>query len=107
MSIENNERIHIVDLPVSYIGISFKNAFDYYSKEKNSILIGLLENTGNFYARKKEALNEAQKTPDISTLVDNLQKVKELKANNPVLNPGFDYIVKNNSMGILIGKPSK
>ena len=105
MSIETNERIHIVNLPASYIGISFKNAFDYYSKEKKSILIGLLENTGNFYARKKEALNEAQKTPDISTLVDNLQKVKELKANNPVLNPGFDYIVKNNSMAILIGEP--
>jgi voltage-gated potassium channel len=107
MSIENNQRIFIVNLPDSYIGISFKNAFDFYSKEKNSILIGLLENTGNFYARKREALNEAQKTPDISTLVGNLQKVKELKANNPVLNPGFDYIVKNNSMAILIGKPKK
>lgn len=106
LSIENNERIHIVDLPASYVGISFKNAFDYYSKEKNSILIGLLENTGNFFARKKEALNEAQKTPDISTLVDNLQKVKELRANNPILNPGFDYIVKNNSMAILIGNPN-
>ena len=82
MSIENNQRIFIVNLPDSYIGISFKNAFDYYSKEKNSILIGLLENTGNFYARKREALSEAQKTPDISTLVGNLQKVKELKEKN-------------------------
>ena len=52
----------------------------------SAILIGLLENTGNFYARKKEALNEAQKTADISRLVGNLQTVKELKANTPVLN---------------------
>jgi len=105
MSIDNDERIFIVELPKSYIGISFKNAFDYFGKEKKTILIGLLENTGNFYARKKEALTDAQKTPDISTLVGNLQKVKELRANNPILNPGFDYIVKNNSMAILIGKP--
>ncbi len=105
LAIENNERIFIDDLPKSYIGISFKNAFDYYNKEKSSILIGLLENTGNFYARKKEALNDAQKTPDISTLVENLQKVKELRANNPIINPGFDYIIKDNSMAIVIGKP--
>ena len=104
LSIKNTNRITIVDLPKSFIGISFKKAFDFYVQEKDSILIGLLENTGNFYARKKEALNEAQKTADISRLVGNLQTVKELKANNPVLNPGFDYVIKKNSLGIIVGK---
>ncbi|MCK4796862.1 MAG: NAD-binding protein [Spirochaetes bacterium] len=104
LRLENIQRIIILDIPKSYIGVSFKNAFDYYNKEKKAILIGILENTGNFYARKKEALNEAQKTPDISKIVDNLQKVKELKANSPVLNPGFDYIIKQNSMAIVVGR---
>ena len=104
MKLENEQRVSILDVPESCIGVSFKNAFDYYNKEKKAILIGILENTGNFYARKKEALNEAQKTPDISKIVDNLQKVKELKANSPVLNPGFDYIIKQNSMAIVVGR---
>lgn len=31
----------------------------------NRVLIGILENTGNFYYRRKEALSEAQKNPDV------------------------------------------
>lgn len=105
LSVENNkERISIVDIPFDFVGTSFKKAFNYFVDEENVILIGILENTGNFYARKHEALNEAQKTPDISKIVDNLQKVKELKANNPVLNPGFDYVIKKNSMAIIVGQ---
>jgi len=103
LSVETHESISIVDIPKSFIGISFKNAFDYFMKEKSSIMIGVLENTGNFYTRKQEALSEAQKTPDISKLVENLQKVKELKANNPILNPGFDYMIKENSRAIIVG----
>jgi voltage-gated potassium channel len=103
LNINNKQKISILSLPESFIGGDFKKAFDYYLGEKKAILIGILENTGNFYARKKEALNDAQKTPDISKIVENLQKVKELKANNPVLNPGLDYIIKNNSMAIVVG----
>jgi voltage-gated potassium channel len=68
----------------------------------NSILIGILENTGNIFHRKREALREAQKTPDITRLVANLQAVKELRGNQPVFNPGPDYVIKLNSRAILI-----
>lgn len=102
LSVETHESISIVEMPSSFIGISFKNAFEYFS-ERNSILIGVLENTGNFYARKKEALSAAQKTPDISQIVENLRQVKELRANNPHLNPGFDYTIKEYSMAIIVG----
>jgi voltage-gated potassium channel len=103
LDVENNRKISIEKIPQSLIGISFKNAFDYFTNQKKAILIGILENTGNFYSRKSEALINAQKTPDISKLVENLQKVKELKPNNPVLNPGFEYIIKEHSMAIIIG----
>jgi voltage-gated potassium channel len=66
-----------------------------------------LENTGNIYHRKKEALAEAQKTPDISKLVENLQSVKKLFPNNPVLNPGDGYIVKQNSKAIVVTGDSR
>jgi voltage-gated potassium channel len=104
LNINNKQKISILSLPETFIGGDFKKAFDYYINEKKAILIGILENTGNFYTRKKEALNDAQKTPDISKIVENLQLVKELKANKPVLNPAQDYIIKNNSMAIVVGE---
>ena len=45
---------------------------------------------------------EAQMTPDISKLVENLKTVKQLIPNNPVINPGRDYEVKKNSKAIVI-----
>ncbi len=69
---------------------------------ERTILIGVLENTGNIFQRKREALQEAQKTPDISRLVSNLQEVKELRGNLPVFNPEPDYEIKSFSRAILI-----
>ncbi|OHD15852.1 MAG: hypothetical protein A2086_00025 [Spirochaetes bacterium GWD1_27_9] len=104
LSLENKKGIIISDIPPNFIGDNYKNLFDHFLNQKETILVGILENTGNFYNRKKEALNEAQKSPDISKIVDNLRKVKELKANNSILVPEFDYIVKKYSKAILIGK---
>lgn len=104
LSLTNKRGILIVDIPDSFIGDSFKNLFNYFLNEKRFILIGLLENSGNFFLRKKEALNEAQKNPDISKIVENLQKVKEIKANDSVLIPEFDYVIKKHSKAITIGK---
>lgn len=69
---------------------------------KRTVLIGLLENTGNFYHRRREALGEAQKNPNMQKIVDNLKKVKDLKSNEPVLTPPDDYIINYNSRGIFI-----
>jgi voltage-gated potassium channel len=90
------------DIPGWLVGQPFGKLCDYFSATYGSIAIGLMENTGNFYQRKREALNEAQMTPDISTLVQNLRSVKELVANKPVLNPGREYTVKKNSRAIVV-----
>ena len=95
-------RLITKDFPVRYVGDSFANLSRYFMEGEKGILIGLLENTGNIYERKREALHEAQKTPDISRLVANLQEVKELRGNLPVFNPGPDYRVKSYSRAILI-----
>jgi len=99
---EEQSKISIEAIPDKFIGKEFKEVFNYYVEKNSGILIGLLENTGNFFTRKKEALSDAQKTPDISKIVDNLRKVKELKPNNSVLNPGFTYILKEHSKGIVV-----
>jgi voltage-gated potassium channel len=95
-------RLITVDFKLSFIGKPFKELQDYFKRTRGDIVIGLLENTGKVYYRKKEALAEAQKTPDITKLIENLQSVKKLVPNNPVINPGDDYIVKRNSRAIVI-----
>lgn len=96
------------DIPMSLVGRTFQDLQGYFKDLYGDIVIGILENTGKLYFRKKEALAEAQKTPDISKLIENLQSVKKLVPNHPVLNPGDDYVVKKNSKAIVVtGKRSE
>jgi voltage-gated potassium channel len=88
--------------PGRFVGDTFDNLGRHFRETDRSILIGVLENTGNIFHRKREALRDAQKTPDVARLVANLQAVKELRGNQPVFNPGPDYLIKPNSRAILI-----
>jgi voltage-gated potassium channel len=90
------------EIPGKFIGRSYGELFDYYMGKNRTILIGILENTGNFFTRKNEAIRDAQKTPDISKLVDNLKVVKQLMANLPVINPATDYRINRYSRAIII-----
>ena len=56
-------------------------------KDEGVLLIGLLENTGQPLAVKREALRAAQKTENVATLLDNLRAVKDMVPNKPVLEP--------------------
>ncbi|MCG8568769.1 MAG: ion channel [Spirochaetes bacterium] len=107
LTYEDEVGLVIIDIPGKYINDTFHNLFEYFYNEKKAILVGILENTGNFYARKKEALGEAQKSPDIAKIVDNLKKVKDLKANNSVLAPDRDYVIKKHSKAIVVGEYSR
>jgi len=96
-----------LNIPQQFFGKSFGDLRSYFSASDGDIVIGLLENTGKIYYRKKEALSDAQKTADISKLVENLQSVKTIIPNNPVLNPGDEYIVKKNSKAIVVARREK
>ena len=101
LDVEGN-RLVTKSFPAQFVGDTFANLSTYFMEAESTILIGILENTGNIFQRKREALQEAQKTPDISRLVSNLQSVKELRGNLPVFNPGPDYEIKSYSRAILI-----
>jgi voltage-gated potassium channel len=92
------------NIPQQFFGKTFGDLRSHFSDKGGDIVIGLLENTGKIYYRKKEALSDAQKTADISTLVENLQRVKTIIPNHPVLNPGDEYIVKRNSKAIVVAR---
>ena len=93
--------ILIEDIPVAWIG---KPYIDYKRSlgPGDGVVIGLLLNTGNFHQRRKDALREAQKNPDVKKIVDELKKVKLLKSNEPVLCPAPDYIIPKNSKAIFV-----
>jgi voltage-gated potassium channel len=101
LDVEGN-RLVTKSFPAQFVGDTFANLSKYFMEAESTILIGILENTGNIFQRKREALREAQKTPDISRLVSNLQSVKELRGNLPVFNPGPEYEIKSYSRAILI-----
>lgn len=100
ISEKSDSGILICDIPQKFVG---NNYGDFRLSLKTSdILIGLLENTGNFYSRRKEALAEAQKNPNVEEVVSNLKKVKSLKSNLPVFAPKDDYIIPKNAKAIFI-----
>ncbi len=107
IDVNSDTPIKVVELPDGFIEKSYKELWDYSVEKNEYLLLGILENTGNIFQRKREALKEAQKTPDISKLVDNLQNVKKIKPNDPVINPDFDYVIKKHSKMIIIPKNRK
>ncbi len=101
LDMEQN-RLVTKELPPGFVGESFVSLSQHFMEAEKSILIGVLENTGNIYQRKREALRMAQRTPDLSRLVANLQEVKKLQSNHPVFNPGPDYKIKPYSRAIIV-----
>ena len=97
---DSDAGIVIESIPQEFVGKPYR---DYrISLRTRDVLIGLLENTGNFYQRRKEALAEAQKNPDMEKIVANLKKVKTLQSNLPHFTPEDDYIIPGNSKAIFI-----
>ena len=96
--------ILIDDIPANFIGKTYKDFKDYAwtYREKTGILVGLLLNSGNFHLRRKEAIREAQKNPNLNAIIESLQKVKSLVSNDPMLIPPNDYVVPKNSKAIYV-----
>jgi hypothetical protein len=68
----------------------------------NSLLLGILENTGNSDSVRNRALRNAQKTANMNELVSNLKRVKSLRFNHPVFSPPNDYVVNEGSLAITL-----
>ncbi len=86
-----------------YVGSGYPAFKASFEKDyPHCVVIGILENTGNSHTIKELALRQAQKTTDVSRLVQNLRSIKELKCNHPVFTPGADYVVHEGSMVIVI-----
>jgi voltage-gated potassium channel len=99
---ESHSKLATFSIPEEYQGKTFGEFKEDYNGSESSILIGVLENTGSPHQIKIEALREAQKTSDVSRLVNNLQKVKGLEVNRPVLVPADDYVLQKHAKAIVL-----
>ncbi len=102
MDISDGGGLMSVAIPESYVGRTFGELASYFKSAGGRLVIGLLENTGQSLLIKRQALREAQKTTDVGTLVENLQRVKGMTANRPVLNPSDDYLVAAHSRALVV-----
>ncbi|MBQ6565842.1 MAG: potassium channel protein [Treponema sp.] len=96
--------ILIGDIPAEFVGKTYGDlkAYEADKRDQHGLLIGILLNSGNFHHRRTEALREAQKNPDISKIIDNLQKVKQLKSNEPMLAPASTFVIPRHSKAIFV-----
>ena len=101
-NVDSDTRISTIYIPPEYVNSDFLAYKKHLAEDNTKILIGILENTGSPSKVKMEALREAQKTPDISKLVSNLQVVKDLAINKPLFIPSDDYIIPKHSRAIVI-----
>jgi voltage-gated potassium channel len=99
---DQDARVEIRPIELEHEGQAFGILQQKYAEQDNEILIGLLENVGNPYELKQEALRNAQKTPDISTLVHQLKDVKQLSPNKPLLCPANDYIIRPRTQAVIL-----
>lgn len=100
----NNKKSVLSLEPVitSYIGSTIKNVADEYKEKWGHIIIGVVENMGAERKLKREAISEAQKTPDISKLVKSLKEARVLEKNKAIINPDDSYILRKHSALIVI-----
>ncbi len=103
LNVDTGASIATREIPDQFLGKTYGALEAHYASLRGrDILIGILENTGNFFSRKRDAIRDAQKTPDISKLVDNLKDVKQMVANRPVINPDNNYVISKHCRAIII-----
>ncbi len=98
----SNTYLKTLNIPGEFVNKPFVEYQQKFSDFKNRLVLGVLENTGSPNKMKIEALREAQKTSDVSQLVNNLQKVKGLEVNKPIFLPSGEYIIQSHSQAIVL-----
>jgi voltage-gated potassium channel len=102
---DRGSRVQTIDIPNQFINKTYgEYRRSLHDRSGSLLLLGLLVNTGSPNAMKIEALREAQKTSDVSQLVADMQKVKGLEVNQPVLLPGDDFQIQRHSRAIVLMK---
>lgn len=102
---ETDAQLTTEKIPEDFISHPYQKLQEWYEKNNSkNILIGLLENSGSPATIKQTAIREAQKTADLTQLIENLLSVRDLVMNHPLFIPDSHYVIKKNSLAIIIRK---
>jgi len=93
--------LKVIPIPPAFIGKSYQ---ELRTQLQDVFLLGLLENTGDLNKRKREKMEQVQKSPSIAEAIQGLKELKKMKSNLPVLNPNPGYIIQENSTAIILGR---
>ncbi len=91
--------LNILAVPQDVIGKTYK---ELKAKVHKSLVIGIIENTGNLRIRKQEKMNHIQKSVSISKAIQGLMEIKHLESNLPLFHPAPNYTIKENSAIIVL-----
>jgi voltage-gated potassium channel len=96
-----DHRLRVVDFPPAPAGTPFALHAEALAAQ-GMLLIGAMEHTGNTYFRKEGYIREAQIQPRVKGAVAHLLRLKRVNTNEPLLNPGADFIPGMYSRAIVI-----
>lgn len=101
--LDNGDGVSVQISPIreEWIGKTYGELFQWYKKEQNILMLGVLENMGVEKELKHQILSEAQKSTNYGEIIQRLKSVKTLETNCPHLNPP-DGMVLEKSMGAII-----
>lgn len=101
-----NSCFKLIKIPNKFTNMPFSDLLKEIHSPQNMVL-GLIEETGNIFVRKSNAIHQAQFEPIIKNSVAELKKVKHISANKVVFAPPADYKIKSSSRLILMKSTDK
>lgn len=93
--------LRVMSFPPAVHGGTFA-AYHAQLAAEGHFLIGVVEYAGNNHARKQEYLFETQSEPRIRTAIERLQRLKSIRSNRVLLNPGNDYRPGRHTRAVVI-----
>ncbi|MCP4298235.1 MAG: potassium channel protein [Proteobacteria bacterium] len=94
-------RLKIYRVSRAWVGLTIEKLRE---EKKEWYILGVIENTGDLRVRKREKMEEVQKSTSISKSIQGLNALKKMKSNRPVLYPNPEYVVEEHSAIIYIEK---
>lgn len=79
-----------------------KTYFDLKMTIEDSLVVGLIENTGNLRHTKQNKMNQIQKSVSIKKAITDLIDIKHMQSNVPIIHPAPNYQIKENSSLIVL-----
>lgn len=103
--LDNGDGVSVQIAPIGeeWIGKTYGELFQWYKKEQNILLLGVLENMGVEKELKHQILSEAQKSTNYGEIIQRLKSVKTMETNCPRLNPEDGMILEKNMGAIILG----